>query len=45
VCFHSGDGVFDRWPAYEYENGKLETIADPAPPKASPAARKIRKNL
>ena len=29
-----GDGVFDRWPAYEYENGKLETIAE-----------KIRKNL
>jgi histidine triad (HIT) family protein len=22
-----GDGVFDRWPAYEYEKGKIEQIA------------------
>ena len=22
-----GDGVFDRWPAYKYEQGKIETIA------------------
>ncbi len=28
------DGVFDRWPAYEYEQGKIEVIAE-----------KIRKNL
>jgi len=39
VHFHiiprnSGDGVFDRWPAYEYEQGKVERIAE-----------KIRKNL
>ena len=31
---NSGDGVFNRWPAYEYEQGKLETIA-----------AKIRENL
>ena len=31
---NAGDGVFDRWPAYEYEQGKIETIA-----------AKIRKNL
>jgi histidine triad (HIT) family protein len=24
---NSGDGVFDRWPAYEYEQGKIEAIA------------------
>jgi len=23
----SGDGVFDRWPAYEYEKGMIEAIA------------------
>ena len=32
VHFHiiprnSGDGVFDRWPAYEYEQGKADAIA------------------
>jgi len=31
---NSGDGVFDRWPAYEYEQGKIEVIA-----------AKIRENL
>ncbi len=25
---NSGDGLFDRWPAYEYEQGKIELIAD-----------------
>jgi histidine triad (HIT) family protein len=30
----TGDGVFDRWPAYKYQEGKIEKIAD-----------KIRKNL
>jgi histidine triad (HIT) family protein len=29
-----GDGVFNRWPAYEYEKGRIETIA-----------AEIRKNL
>ena len=24
---NSGDGVFDRWPAYEYQRGKIEAIA------------------
>ena len=24
---NTGDGVFDRWPAYEYEKGKIEAIA------------------
>ncbi len=24
---NTGDGVFDRWPAYEYEQGKIEEIA------------------
>jgi histidine triad (HIT) family protein len=24
---NSGDGVFDRWPAYKYEKGKIEQIA------------------
>jgi histidine triad (HIT) family protein len=24
---NSGDGVFDRWPAYKYEKGKIEKIA------------------
>ena len=33
VHFHiiprnTGDGVFDRWPSYKYESGKIETIAD-----------------
>jgi histidine triad (HIT) family protein len=23
----SGDGVFDRWPAYKYQEGKIESIA------------------
>jgi diadenosine tetraphosphate (Ap4A) HIT family hydrolase len=32
VHFHiiprnSGDGVFDRWPAYEYQKGRAEEIA------------------
>jgi len=32
VHFHiiprnTGDGVFDRWPAYEYQQGKIEEIA------------------
>jgi histidine triad (HIT) family protein len=31
---NTGDGVFNRWPAYKYENGKIEAIA-----------AKIRKNL
>ncbi|MHC4911851.1 MAG: HIT family protein [Planctomycetota bacterium] len=31
---NTGDGVFDRWPAYKYKEGKIEQIAD-----------KIRKNL
>lgn len=31
---NTGDGVFDRWPAYKYQEGKIEEIAD-----------KIRKNL
>ncbi|MFA5252781.1 MAG: HIT family protein [Phycisphaerae bacterium] len=30
----SGDGVFNRWPAYKYEKGKIEQIA-----------AKIRENL
>ncbi len=39
VHFHliprnSGDGVFDRWPAYRYPQGKIELLAD-----------KIRENL
>ena len=24
---NSGDGVFNRWPAYEYEQGRIEAIA------------------
>jgi histidine triad (HIT) family protein len=24
---NTGDGVFDRWPAYKYEKGKIEKIA------------------
>ena len=24
---NTGDGVFDRWPAYKYEQGKIELIA------------------
>ena len=31
---NSGDGVFDRWPAYKYEDGKIGLIA-----------AKIRENL
>jgi len=31
---NTNDGVFHRWPAYEYEKGKIEIIAE-----------KIRKNL
>lgn len=31
---NSGDGVFNRWPAYKYEKGKIEQIA-----------AKIRENL
>jgi histidine triad (HIT) family protein len=31
---NSGDGVFDRWPAYKYQEGKIEAIA-----------AKIRENL
>jgi histidine triad (HIT) family protein len=31
---NAGDGVFDRWPAYKYEQGKIEAIA-----------AKIRENL
>lgn len=30
----TGDGVFDRWPAYKYKEGKIEAIAE-----------KIRENL
>lgn len=29
-----GDGVFNRWPSYQYEDGKIEALAD-----------KIRRNL
>lgn len=25
---NTGDGLFDRWPAYKYEQGKIEQIAD-----------------
>ena len=25
---NTGDGVFDRWPAYKYEQGKIELIAE-----------------
>lgn len=25
---NTGDGVFDRWPAYQYQEGKMEVIAD-----------------
>jgi len=31
---NSGDGVFNRWPAYEYQEGRIKAIA-----------AKIRKNL
>ncbi len=31
---NAGDGVFDRWPAYKYEQGKIELITE-----------EIRKNL
>jgi len=31
---NSGDGVFDRWPAYKYQEGEVESIA-----------AKIRENL
>ena len=31
---NTGDGVFDRWPSYKYEDGKIEGVAD-----------KIRENL
>ncbi len=31
---NTGDGLFDRWPAYEYEQGRIEAIA-----------AKIRENL
>jgi histidine triad (HIT) family protein len=31
---NTGDGVFNRWPAYKYQEGKIEQIAN-----------KIRKNL
>jgi len=31
---NTGDGVFDRWPAYKYQRGKIEEIA-----------AKIRENL
>ncbi len=24
---HTGDGVFNRWPAYKYQEGKIEAIA------------------
>ncbi len=24
---NTGDGVFNRWPAYEYQQGRIETIA------------------
>lgn len=39
VHFHiiprnAGDGVFNRWPSYKYEEGRIEAIAD-----------KIRRNL
>ena len=25
---NTGDGVFDHWPSYKYQEGKIETIAD-----------------
>ncbi len=25
---NTGDGVFNRWPSYKYEQGKIEVIAD-----------------
>jgi len=25
---NTGDGLFDRWPAYKYKQGKIEQIAD-----------------
>ncbi|MHC4309068.1 MAG: HIT family protein [Planctomycetota bacterium] len=31
---NTGDGVFDRWPAYKYQDGKIDKIAD-----------KIRENI
>ena len=31
---NTGDGVFDQWPAYKYEQGKIESIA-----------AKVRENL
>jgi histidine triad (HIT) family protein len=31
---HAGDGVFDRWPSYEYPAGQIEVLAE-----------RIRKNL
>ncbi|OHB78134.1 MAG: hypothetical protein A2Z25_13545 [Planctomycetes bacterium RBG_16_55_9] len=31
---NAGDGVFNRWPSYKYEDGKIEAFAD-----------KIRRNL
>ena len=34
IARNSGDGVFNRWPAYKYEDGKIDAIA-----------AKIRKNL
>jgi len=34
IVRNTGDGLFGQWPAYEYEQGKIEVIAE-----------KIRKNL
>ncbi len=34
IVRNTGDGLFSQWPAYEYEQGKIEVIAE-----------KIRKNL
>jgi histidine triad (HIT) family protein len=34
IARNSGDGIFNRWPSYKYEQGKIEVIAE-----------QIRKNL
>jgi histidine triad (HIT) family protein len=28
IARKTGDGLFDRWPAYKYEQGKIEVIAE-----------------
>ena len=34
ICRNTGDGLFNRWPSYEYQAEQMESIAD-----------RIRKNL